>query len=201
MTVDIGVIAVQGDVSEHVEAARRALRESGLVGTVTAVRTAKFIEHLDAMILPGGESTTISRLLDKFSMSETIKKRAGDGMAIMGTCAGLIMLAKEGDIEVDKTHTRLLGLMDMKVKRNAFGRQRESFEAPVEVKDLDTPFRAVFIRAPAIEQVWGDCETLATFDDKIVLARQDNMLACAFHPELTEDIRVHKMFLELIDTQ
>jgi 5'-phosphate synthase pdxT subunit len=201
VTVDIGVIAVQGDVSEHVEAAQRALRESGLEGTVTAVRAAESIEHLDAMILPGGESTTISRLLDKFNMSGTIKKRAGEGMAIMGTCAGLIMLAKKGDIEVHKTGTKLLGLMDMKVKRNAFGRQRESFEAPIEVEGLTTPYRAVFIRAPAIEKVWGGCRVLASFEDTIVLARQDNILACAFHPELTEDIRVHTMFLEMVDTR
>ena len=196
--MNIGVIAVQGDVSEHMDAAKRALRESGITGEVLAVRTHKALTSSDALIIPGGESTTISRLLEKFDMSETIIQRVENGLPIMGTCAGLIMLAKEGDLEVEKTGTRLLGLMDMKVSRNAFGRQRESFEAPIDVEGLDKPYKAVFIRAPAIEKVWGQCRVLAAIGEKIVLAQQDNLLACAFHPELTEDMRIHIMFLDIV---
>lgn len=196
--MNIGVIAVQGDVSEHIDAAGRALRESGQEGTVRAVRSLEALLSLDALIIPGGESTTISRLLEKFDMSETIKEKAGQGLSIMGTCAGLIMLAKEGDSEVEKTGTKLLGLMDMKVKRNAFGRQKESFETPIDVEGLDKPYNAVFIRAPAIEAVWGECRILARIEGNIVLARQNNLLACAFHPELTKDMRIHKLFLEMI---
>jgi 5'-phosphate synthase pdxT subunit len=196
--VNIGVIAVQGDVSEHVDAAQKALRKSGFEGEVLAVRTTEALAHSDALIIPGGESTTISRLLEKFYMSETIKEKAGKGLPIMGTCAGLIMLAKEGDVEVEKTGTHLLGLMDMKVTRNAFGRQKESFEAPIDVEGLDRPYKAVFIRAPAIEAVWGECRVLARFQDNIVLARQNNLIAVAFHPELTEDMRIHEMFFDIV---
>ncbi len=196
--MNIGVIAVQGDVSEHVDAAQKALGKSGFEGAVLAVRIKDTLSSLDALIIPGGESTTISRLLEKFDMSETIKHRVDEGLPVMGTCAGLIMLAKEGDVEVEKTGTHLLGLMDMKVKRNAFGRQKESFEAPIDVEGLDKPYKAVFIRAPAIEKVWGECRILARMEDNIVLARQGNLLACAFHPELTEDMRIHKMFLDIV---
>jgi len=196
--VKIGVVAVQGDVSEHMDAAERALNEFGLKGTVFAIRTKGALESLDGLIIPGGESTTISRLLEKFGMSERIKERAWEGMPILGTCAGLIMLAKEGDSEVEKTDSKLLELMDMKVKRNAFGRQRESFEISIEVSGLDAPYKGVLIRAPSIEKVWGQCRSMAAVDDNIVLACQKNLLACAFHPELTDDMRIHKIFLDMI---
>ena len=116
-------------------------------------------------------------------------------MPLMGTCAGCILLAKEGGDEVAKTETQLLGLMDMEVDRNAFGRQRESFEAPVTIKSLGDPFPAVFIRAPLIKRVWNGCEVLARHQDGVVMARQGNMVALSFHPELSNDTRIHEMLI------
>jgi len=113
----------------------------------------------------------------------------------MGTCAGCVLLAKEGDDEVGRTGTSLLGLMDMAVDRNAFGRQKESFEAPMQIKGVDAPFPGVFIRGPVIGRIWGRCEPLCTYDGKIVMARQDSIFALSFHPELSGDSRVHQMFL------
>jgi 5'-phosphate synthase pdxT subunit len=194
----VGVIALQGAVSEHIDALKRALRELDIEGSAVPIRRRKDLEKVDGLIIPGGESTTISKLLDKFDMSRNIKKKADEGMPIMGTCAGCILLAKRGDEEVEKSETKLLGLMDMKVKRNAFGRQRESFETTLDIGGFDLPYKAVFIRAPAVESVWGECEALASVEGEIVLARQDNLLACAFHPELTDDMRVHGLLLEMI---
>jgi 5'-phosphate synthase pdxT subunit len=119
-------------------------------------------------------------------------------MPVLGTCAGCILLASQGDVDVEKSATRLLGLMNMKVNRNAFGRQRESFETWLDIQGFEVPYRAVFIRAPAIEKVWEKCEALANVGDRIVLASQDNLLAAAFHPELTNDSRIHILFLDMI---
>jgi len=196
--MNVGVIALQGAVSEHIDAVKRAMQELQVEGKAYAVRRKKDLEYADGLIIPGGESTTISKLLDKFSMLKMIRQRAKSGMPIMGTCTGCILMAKKGDHEVEKTDTKLLFLMDMKVTRNAFGRQRESFEAELNIKELKEPFHAVFIRAPAIEKVWGNCEILATFEDKIVMARQDNLIAAAFHPELTNDTRIHILLLKMI---
>ena len=119
-------------------------------------------------------------------------------MPVLGTCAGCILLAKEGDHQVSGTQTRLLGIMDMAVDRNAFGRQRESFEAEVTVSVLDRPFRGVFIRAPAITRTWGECTPIAKLGDRIVLARQGHLVGSAFHPELSGDLRIHVWFLGLV---
>ncbi|UCE37968.1 MAG: pyridoxal 5'-phosphate synthase glutaminase subunit PdxT [Thermoplasmata archaeon] len=194
----VGVIALQGAVSEHIEAVKRAFLEMDVKGEAIQVKGKRELKEVQGLIIPGGESTTISRLIEKSGLSQMIKDKAFAKMPIMGTCAGCILLAKEGDLEVNKTDTNLLGLMDMKVARNAFGRQRESFETKLEIKGFDSPYKAVFIRAPAIEKIWSECETLATFEDKIVLARQDNLIAAAFHPELTNDTRVHKLLLNMI---
>jgi 5'-phosphate synthase pdxT subunit len=185
-------------VSEHVDAARRALREAGLKGEVLVVRRPPDLAKVDALTIPGGESTTISKLLVKFGLFDDIVRRAGEGMPILGTCAGCILLAKEGDDEVSKTKTRLLGLMDMAVDRNAFGRQRESFEGDVEVAILDKPFHGVFIRAPEITRTWGVCTAIGKLQGKIVLARQGHLVGAAFHPELSGDLRIHKWFLGLV---
>jgi len=130
-------------------------------------------------------------------MFPKIVERAKDGMPVMGTCAGCVLLAKKGDEEVQRTGTKLLGLMDMTVRRNAFGRQRESFEAMLDVEGLGA-FQAVFIRAPVIVKMQNNCKPLAFFDEKIVMARQGNLLALAFHPELSNDTRIHKMLLEIV---
>lgn len=196
--VKVGIIALQGAVSEHIEAVSKALKELDLSGETIPVRKKKELEEVDALIIPGGESTTISKLLQKSGMFELIKEKVKKGMPIMGTCTGCILLAKEGDLEVKKTGTRLLGLMDMKVERNAFGRQKESFEMMLEISGFETPYNAVFIRSPAIEKVWGNCRVLAKAEDKIVMAKQENMLAVAFHPELTDDMRIHRLLLKMI---
>jgi len=195
----IGVIGVQGDVSEHVDAVVRAIRESGHQGEAFAVRRREDLDRVDALTIPGGESTTISKLLLKLGMFDEIVRRATEeAMPIMGTCAGCILLAKDAGHQAARTRTRLLGLMDMAVDRNAFGRQKESFEADLVVTGLDSPFHGVFIRAPAILRTWGRCEPLARYGDKVVLARERSLIASAFHPELGGDLRIHKWFLDLV---
>ncbi len=200
----VGVISVQGAIFEHVEALKRAAAELGLKKIqVVHVRRLNELDNVDGLVIPGGESTTIAKLLIKFKLYDRIKERVTDeDLPILGTCAGCITLATEGDLEVKKTDTQLLGIMDMRVKRNAFGRQRESFEAHIKIeikdKDFEKPYHAVFIRAPVIEKVWGKCRPLARLEDKIVLAKQGNLVAAAFHPELTDDLRVHKYFLGLV---
>ena len=196
----IGVVAVQGDVSEHVDAARLALEKYGIPGEAFPVRRRADLDAADALTIPGGESTTISKLLQQAGLFDAILQRAGS-MPILGTCAGAILLASEGDEQVDKTDTRLLHLMDMAVDRNAFGRQRESFEADLAVKGLDSPVHGVFIRAPAITRVWGRCNALSSVRDKIVLARQGHFLAAAFHPELSGEYRIHKMLFDYLRTR
>jgi len=200
ISLEIGVISVQGAISEHVEAISRAAAELGLNNVRTVlVRKLDELDSVAALIIPGGESTTISKLLVKFSLFDRIIKRVNEEeLPVLGTCAGCIVLAKKGDIEIEKTETKLLNLMDMRVRRNAFGRQRESFESDIDIEGFDEPYHAVFIRAPAIEEVWGDCQPKAVLNDKIVLAHQGNLIAAAFHPELTKDLRLHKYFLELI---
>lgn len=193
--VKIGVISVQGDVSEHISAMERAMEIYGFDGSVVAVRRLKDIEGSDAVVIPGGESTTISRIMKIEGLRDWIVKRDEENqIPIMGTCAGCVILAKK----VDSGEVDGLELMDMEVKRNAFGRQRESFETMVEVVGFEKPFHAVFIRAPIIEKVWGNCKAIAKFENKIVGALQGKKLALSFHPELTEDFRFHKMFLEMI---
>jgi len=195
----IGVIGVQGDVSEHVDAVARAMKEYGKAGDAIPVRRLADLEGVDALTIPGGESTTISKLLVSLGMFDEILRRATqESMPIMGTCAGCILLSKDAGIQAERTKTRLLGLMDMAVDRNAFGRQRQSFEADLTVDGLESPFHCVFIRAPAILRTWGDCQPLARYDDKIVLARQGSFIGSAFHPELSGDLRIHRRFLDLV---
>jgi len=199
MTTKIGVIAIQGAVEEHVVALEKTLAERGERGTVVTIKQRGLVESCDAIVIPGGESTTIGRLMQREGMFEEIKTAVAErALPILGTCAGLVLLAKEGDEEVAKTGQPLLGLMDVKVKRNAFGRQRESFEASLPMSIFEEPFHAVFIRAPAITRVAENVEVVATFDEHIVAAQQGNLLALSFHPELTEDRRIHHYFIDLI---
>ncbi len=192
----VGVIALQGNVEEHVECIMRILGEGD---EVVKVKHRGIVPACDAIIIPGGESTTLCRLAWSEGIAREIIERAGRGMPIMGTCAGLILLASHGDDEVEKTGQKLLGLMDTTVDRNAFGRQRESFEAPLRISCIeDGPFNAVFIRAPAIVSAGEGVEVLARLDDRIVAARQGNILALAFHPELTDDIRIHEYFMGIV---
>ena len=191
----VGVISVQGAFPEHIAMAEQAMRNLGRTGTAISVRRVSDLDGAGAVILPGGESTTISRLMVRFGIFDRILELAGEGVPIMGTCAGLVLLAKEGDEEVNRTETRLLGLMDMAVDRNAFGRQRESFETELRIKGMDKPFPAVFIRAPIIRRLWGGAEEIARHKDGIVMAQQENLLALSFHPELSKDTRVHEMLI------
>ena len=198
----IGVISVQGAISEHVDAITSASLALGLRDVqVINVRKVEQLNNVNGLIIPGGESTTISKLLIKFDLYDTILNRAAsEGLPILGTCAGCIMLATEGDSEVKKTNTKLLKLMDMAVDRNYFGRQRESFESDIKINlpGFIDPFHAVFIRAPVIVRIWGKCKALSKLKSKIIFAQQDNLVAAAFHPELTNDLRIHKYFLGII---
>lgn len=193
----IAVVGVQGDVEEHVIAAKKALKNLGIEGEVVATRKAGVVAKSDGVIIPGGESTTISRLIFRDNIADEILQIAAQGKPVMGTCAGLILLAKHGDEQVEKTDTKLLNLMDIWVKRNAFGRQRESFQVTLNFRGVGE-FDAVFIRAPAITKVdESKVDVLATFEGYIVAARQDNILGLAFHPELTDDTRIHEYFIKM----
>ena len=186
----VGVLAIQGDFAEHIAAFRR-------LGIDTVeVRLPRALEDVEALVIPGGESTTFSYLMDLYDLKEPIKKMAGAGTPIWGTCAGMIMMARELT-ERDPTP---MGLMDIQVARNAFGRQVDSFEADLEIRPLGhEPFRAVFIRAPVISGVGEDVDILAQLpDERPVAVRQNNLLATSFHPELTDDTRLHRYFLSLI---
>ncbi len=184
----VGVIGVQGAVSEHIHMLAK------LNANPLWVRGPEELEMVSALIIPGGESTTISRLLLESRLFARVKELGEGGLPIFGTCAGLILLAKKGDAQVKKTKQKLLGLMDMKITRNAFGRQRESFEVHLNIGDI-ADFPCVFIRAPGIEEIYGKCEALARHGKFIVAARQNNFLTTSFHPELTEDARLHEYFL------
>ena len=194
----IAVIAIQGNVEEHIESANKAMEDMGIQGEVLPVRHSGTIPTCDAIILPGGESTTLGRLMAREGIDVEIKEAAAVGKPIMGTCAGLVLLAKYGGGQVMQTGQKLLGLMDISVDRNAFGGQRESFEIPLEISMLDSSYNVVFIRAPVITRVGPDVEILARFNDMIVAARQGNILGLAFHPELTDDLRIHYYFLGML---
>jgi len=197
--IRIGILSLQGDVSEHVSMMTDAMRNMEIRGNIIEVKDRKWIKNLDALVIPGGESTTISKLISMYGLDGEIKNLAEKGIPILGTCAGLILLANEGDKDIERTKQPLLRLMDMKVKRNAFGRQRESFETDLEIPILGNErYHAVFIRAPAIEKIGKGVRVLAKYDNRIVAAQQDNLLALAFHPELGNDTRLHEYFLRLI---
>ncbi|WP_326555685.1 pyridoxal 5'-phosphate synthase glutaminase subunit PdxT [Micromonospora sp. NBC_01813] len=191
----VGVLALQGDVREHL----RALTECG--ATATPVRRPAELEQVDALVVPGGESTTISKLAVTFDLMEPIRKRIAGGMPVYGSCAGMIMLADE--ILDGRADQQSFAGISMSVRRNAFGRQVDSFEAPVVIDGVDgPPFHAVFIRAPWVERVGADVEVLGRVaagaaTGRIVAVRQGNLLATAFHPELTGDRRLHRLFVEM----
>lgn len=194
--MDVGVLSVQGAVVEHLKSLKKAADGIQVHLNLKKVRSAETIECLDGLIIPGGESSTISRLIDNLDLRRTITSRVEDGMQVMGTCAGSILLAKEGGPAVEDSDTRLLGLMDMKVERNAFGRQKDSFEYEMDIEGIATSFPAVFIRAPAITDCSGCCRPLGHIKDTIIAAEEKNRLALVFHPELTADDRVHRYFIE-----
>ena len=195
----IGVIAIQGNVEEHINAIQKAVKNADKPIEVIRIKHKGIVHGCEAIIIPGGESTTLGKLMEREGILSEIKIAAKKGVPILGTCAGLVLLAKYGDKQVEKTKQSLLGLMDIRVNRNAFGRQKESFEVPLSFKGLDEPYKAVFIRAPCITECGKGVEILAEYKNTIVAARQGNVLALAFHPELTADLRIHQYFLKMID--
>lgn len=196
----VGVLAVQGAVSEHVDVLKKAMKKSKIGGTATYVRSIRDLEDVSGLVIPGGESTTIGRLMLRAGMEKKIVELARKGLPILGTCAGTILLAKEGDEQVKQTNTSLLGLLDMKILRNAYGRQVDSFEAYAEIPEIGgKPFKAVFIRAPTIEKVWNTTKVWAEYKDTIIGAKKGNVLALTFHPELADDLRVHQYFLKMAE--
>ena len=200
MSLNVGILAIQGDVAENVLAAKAALREQNLEGTVTSVKTPDEISKLDGLIIPGGESTTIGQLSLVNSSLKKIKEKIEGGMPVLGICAGMIMLSKIADDRiVGKTNQPLLEYLDIKLERNSFGRQRDSFEADISMDSIDIPkFNGVFIRAPAVTDVGSDVEVLSKFNEKIVAVKKGNVIGTSFHPELTQDVLLHKYFVKLI---
>ena len=184
------MLALQGDFREHL-ATLAALGAEGI-----EVRTPDQLEAVDALVIPGGESTTIGKLAVRFGLMEPLRRRIEEGMPVYGTCAGMILLARE----VTDGEQPLVGALDVVVERNAFGRQNESFEEELAIEGLEEPLRAVFIRAPWVAKVGEGVEVLASVDDHPVVVRQGHILASAFHPELTGDHRLHQMLLDwLVD--
>jgi 5'-phosphate synthase pdxT subunit len=200
MSLTVGVLAIQGDVYENIASTERAIKELGIEGSVVGVKTSEDISKLDGLIIPGGESTTIGQLSLVNSSLKIIKEKIEQGMPVLGICAGMIMLSKTAnDRVVGKTDQPLLDLLDIKLERNSFGRQKESFEANISMNSIDIPkFNGVFIRAPSVSDTGSGVEVLAKFNDKIVAVKKGNMLGVAFHPELTEDVALHKYFINLI---
>ncbi|MFJ7069053.1 pyridoxal 5'-phosphate synthase glutaminase subunit PdxT [Streptomyces sp. NPDC101115] len=186
----IGVLALQGDVREHLIALAAA------DAVARPVRRPEELAELDGLVIPGGESTTISKLAALFGLMEPLRERIAGGMPVYGTCAGLIMLADK--ILDPRSGQETFGGIDMIVRRNAFGRQNESFEAGVTVTGIDTPVEGVFIRAPWVESVGAQVEVLAEHDGHIVAVRQGKALATSFHPELTGDHRIHELFVDMV---
>ncbi|GAY77249.1 pyridoxine biosynthesis glutamine amidotransferase, glutaminase subunit [Sporolactobacillus inulinus] len=185
MATRIGVLALQGAVSEHVH----ALENSG--SQVSLVKNIGDLEGLDGLVLPGGESTMMRRMMDRYGLFEAVKQFAAE-KPVFGTCAGLILMAKQ----IEGRKGPHLSILDIDVKRNAFGRQVESFEADLAIKGISEHYTGVFIRAPYIKSAAANVDVLATYEDHIVACRQGRFLCCAFHPELTSDPAMHRYFVQ-----
>ena len=186
----IGVLALQGDYEKH------ALMLERLSAETLQVRESADLERVDALVIPGGESTTIGKLMTAYGLLEPIRSRILAGMPVFGTCAGLILLAAR----TKEKHQNRLGILDISVQRNAYGRQVDSFEAQIEVPILgDTPVRGIFIRAPIVTEIRDNVRILARFENRPVLLQKDRILVATFHPELTEDTRIHSYFLDLLN--
>jgi len=187
----IGVIAVQGDVSEHAAAIRRVADARGVDSEVVTIRESGLVTECDVLLMPGGESTTISRLLASDGINSEIEAHVERGKPLLATCAGLIVAARDPQDE----RVQSLDILDVTVNRNAFGRQKDSFEAPLDIDGLEEPFPAVFIRAPLIESVGDDVTVLADWEGSPVAVQQGPVVATSFHPELTADTRLHELAL------
>ena len=195
----IGVLGLQGDVEENVAATNQALQELHINGNVDVVRYPEEIERIDGLILPGGESTVQSNLVAIQRSMPVIKKRISEGMPVLGTCAGMIMLSKRAyDRIVGDTKQKLIGNLDIVIERNAFGRQNDSFEADLSLSMLgNEAFKGVFIRAPAVSEVGKDVEVIGKLNNKIVAVKQKNIIGTSFHPELSGDSRMHRHLINM----
>jgi 5'-phosphate synthase pdxT subunit len=202
MSLNFGVLSIQGDVLENILSVKAAIDALDIDGTVISVRTPDEISKVDGLVIPGGESTTIGQL-SMFNGSLTVlKDKIEQGMPVLGICAGMIMLSKTvQDKVVGKIDQPLLDILDIKLERNSFGRQRESFESDISLNSIGIPsFNGVFIRAPSISDVGSDVEILSKFNEKIIAVKKNNIIGVAFHPELTSDISLHKYFVNLTNT-
>ena len=196
----IGILALQGDIEESIKAAADALAEMNQAGKVISIRYPEEIMKIDGLIIPGGESTVMGLLIAiKTGLLDSINKVLQKDLPIMGTCAGMIILAKKSyDRVVGNKQQLLLGALDIEIERNSFGRQFDSFESNLEISGISNDFRGIFIRAPSVISVGPQVQILGKFDGKIVAVQQENIIGTSFHPELSGDNRMHKMFVELV---
>ncbi|MCV0431084.1 pyridoxal 5'-phosphate synthase glutaminase subunit PdxT [Nitrosopumilus sp.] len=202
MSLTVGVLSIQGDVQENLLSVKAAIDELGIDGKVIDVRTPEEISQVDGLIIPGGESTTIGQLSLVNGSLKVLKEKIQNGMPVLGICAGMIMLSNTAnDRVIGKTDQPLLDILDIKLERNSFGRQNESFESDISLDPINIPkFNGVFIRAPSVSDVGSGVEILSKFNDRIVAIKKGNVIGTAFHPELTEDISLHKYFVSLVNT-
>ena len=198
--INIGVLAVQGDVAENIMATKMALEELGLDGIVNEVKTPEQISELDGLVIPGGESTVIGTLSLVNGSLKKIKEKIASGMPVFGICAGMIILSKKAkDRVMGEMDQPLLDYLDVKIERNTFGRQKDSFESDISMDKIGiSKFPGVFIRAPSILEAGKDVQVLSKFNEKIIAVKQGNVIGTSFHPELTGDISLHKYFVNLI---
>jgi 5'-phosphate synthase pdxT subunit len=202
MSLTVGVLSIQGDVQENLVSTKAAIDELGIDGKVIDVKTPDEISQLDGLIIPGGESTTIGQLSLVNGSLKILKEKIQGGMPVLGICAGMIMLSNTAnDRIVGKTDQPLLDILDIKLERNSFGRQKQSFESDISLDSINIPkFNGVFIRAPSVSDVGSDVEVLSKFNERIVAVKKGNVIGTAFHPELTEDTALHKYFISLVNT-
>ena len=198
--INIGILAVQGDVAENIMATKMAMEELGIEGIVSEIKNPEQISDLDGLIIPGGESTVIGTLSLVNGSLKKIKEKIASGMPVFGICAGLILLSKKAkDRVVGEMNQPLLDFLDVKIERNAFGRQRDSFESEISMEKIGVPkFQGIFIRAPSIIETGRNVEIISKFNEKIVAIKQGKILGTSFHPELTDDLSLHKYFVNLV---
>jgi 5'-phosphate synthase pdxT subunit len=199
--IKIGVLSIQGDIEENVQACKEALNETGITGEVIEVKTHEEILDVDGLIIPGGESTVISTMMSlNQSNWETLKQKISEGLPVLGTCAGMIILAKRVlDKTIGETQQKLIKILDVTIERNAFGRQHESFETDLSIPIIgDRPFKAVFIRGPIVKETGNNVQILSKYNDKIVAVQQNNIIGTSFHPELAEDNRFYTHFIRTV---
>jgi 5'-phosphate synthase pdxT subunit len=196
----IGVLGLQGDIEENIKATTNALKEMNLKGKVLSVRYPEEIMKIDGLIIPGGESTVMGLLIPiKNGLLDAITKILQEGLPVMGTCAGMIVLAKKSyDKVVGNKRQLLLGVLDIEVERNSFGRQYDSFESKLNISGIGNDYKGIFIRAPTVISVGPQVEILSKFDEKIVAVKQENIIGTSFHPELSGDYRMHRLFIQLV---